>query len=258
MCSAGFNIDENFSDDCCNCVEELPTCPIAAYNASTSPDCCSVARDSILSVLSNQSGPNNVCNTSISPSYPFMDPDDLKAIPLRTLSAGEYVVPYFHFQCRGCVDEVLVQALIPDFVPPKPDNPVPNPITVTMNFMIWSRLVDDQDEALYTLRYNVTEIVTETGIDTESPDVNQLTLNFSLPEGNKLCFNEGEVFGLSFGSTPELKVILARPDPSSGSTYSLTPEDDTCPQLNEFRGATSVEDDGRIPLMAIRISKSFM
>jgi hypothetical protein len=69
------------------------------------------------------------------------------------------------------------------------------------------------------------------------------------------------VFGLSFGSTPELKVILARPDPSSGSTYSLTPEDGTCPELNEFRGVTSVEDDGRenrIPFMAIRISKSFM
>jgi hypothetical protein len=164
VCSAGFNIDANFSDDCCNCVEELPTCPIAAYNASTSPDCCSVARDSILSVLSNQSGPNNVCNTSISPSYLLMDPDDLIPIgtdELRTLSAGEYVVPNFHFQCRGCVDEVLVQALVPDFVPP-------NPITVTMNFMIWSRLVDDQDEPLYTLRYNVTEIVTETGIQFNS------------------------------------------------------------------------------------------
>ena len=256
MCrAAGFDIDENFSDDCCNCVEEIPTCPIAAYNTSTSPDCCSIARDSILSVLSNQSGPNNVCNTSISPSYPFMDPDDLKAIPTDELSAGEYVVPYFQFQCRGCVDEVLVQALVPDFVPPDPD---PNPITVTMNFMIWSCLVDDQNETLYTLRYNVTEIVTETGIQHESADVHQLTLNFSLSEGNELCFNEGEVFGLSFGSTPELKVILARPDPSSGSTYSLTPEDDTCPELNEFRGATSVEDDGRIPFMAIRISKSFV
>ena len=260
MCRAGFDIDENFSDDCCNCVEELPTCPIAAHNASTYPDCCSVARDSILSVLSNQSGPNNVCNT-IFPSYLFMDPHDLIPIPtdeLKNLSAGEYVVPYLQFQCRGCVDEVLVQALVPDFVHPDPDNPVPNPITVTMNFMIWSRLVDDQNETLYTLRYNVAEIVTETGIQHESADVHQLTLNFSLSEGNELCFNEGEVFGLSFGSTPELKVILARPDPSSGSTYSLTPEDDTCPELNEFRGATSVEDDGRIPFMAIRISKSFV
>ena len=257
MCRAGFDIDENFSDDCCNCVEEIPTCPIAAYNASTSLDCCSVARESILSVLSNQSGPNNICNT-ISPSYLFMDPDDLIPIgtELRNLSAGEYVVPYLQFQCRGCVDEVLVQALVPDFV-----HPDPNPITVTMNFMIWSRLVDDQNETLYTLRYNVTETVTETGIHFNSAGREELTLNFSLPEGNELCFNEGEVFGLSFGSTPALQVILSRPDSSSGSTYSLTPADDTCLELNEFRGATLVEDDereNRIPFMAIRISKSFM
>ena len=236
-------------------MEEPSSCLITTYNASNSPLCCGVAKENIFSQLSNQSEPNNVCNLSIYPPYPFKVPEEL--IPIsgnETLSAGVYVVPSFNFSCRGCVDEVLVQALIPNYVHP-------DPITVSMSFTIWSRFVDDQGEALYTLRDSVTETVNEDNITPEIALREQLAFNFSLPEDNVLCFNENEVFGLSFGSTHELQVILAPSDSSSGSTYSVSPEDGTCPELNEFRGATLVEDDereNRIPFMAIRISKSSM
>ena len=77
---------------------------------------------------------------------------------LRKLSAGAYLVPDFQFQCRGCVEKISVQALIPGYVY---DDDNPDPINITMNFMIWTPLVDDQSEedSLYSLRYNVTKMM---------------------------------------------------------------------------------------------------
>ena len=250
--SSDFTVDDSFTSDCCNCVEGSGSaCLIAIHNASNSEDCCSTARDSIISQLSPQSETNDVC-----PEYPFMNPDDLTPISLselRNLSAGEYLVPDFQFQCRGCVEKTLVQALIPGYVY---DDDNPDPITVTMNFMIWTPLVDDQSEedSLYSLRYNVTKMVTEVNIFPAPARRDQFTLNFSL-HGNELCFSENEVFGLSFGGTPVVQLILTRPDSELGPIYSLSSsEDDTCPELKDFQKATLVQEN-RVPLMAIRISK---
>ena len=249
--SSEFIIDDSFSSDCCNCVEgSVPACQIATHNASNFKDCCNTARDSIISQLSPQSG-SNVCS-----EYLYIHRDELIPISpseLRNLSAGVYLVPEFKFQCRGCVENILVQALIPGYVYVD-DNP--DPITITMNFMIWTPLVDSQSEedSLYSLRYNVTKMVTEDDISAAPAQRDQLTLNFSL-YGNELCFNKSEVFGWSSGSTPAVQLILTRPDSSLGPIHSLSSsEDGTCPELNEFHKATLVQDD-RQPLMAIRISK---
>ena len=248
MSGGEFILDGSFDNDCCNCVEGS-SCLVATYNASNSQDCCSTARDSIISQLSSQSKLiNDIC-----PEYPFISPGDLNPIApsyLRSLSEGVYLVPDFQFQCRGCVEKILVQALIPGYVY---DDDNPDPITITMNFMIWTPLVDDQskEDPLYSLRYNVTKMVTEDDISPAPARRDQLTLNFYLHE-NELCFSDNEVFGLSFGSTPVVQLILTRPESSLGPIYSLSSsEDDTCPELNEFHKATLVE----VPLMALRISK---
>ena len=245
--SSDFTVNDSFASDCCNCVEGSGSaCLIAIHNARNSADCCSIARDSIISQLSPQS-----C-----PEYPFMNPDDLTPISpseLRNLSAGEYLVPDFQFQCKGCVEKILVQALIPGYVY---DDDNPDPITITMNFMVWTPLVDDQSEedSLYSLRCNVTKMVTEVDIFPAPARRDQFIFNFSLHE-NKLCFSENETFGLSFGGTPVVQLILTRPDSELGPTYSLSSsEDDTCPELNQFHKATLVQEK-RVPLMAIRISK---
>ena len=72
-------------------------------------------------------------------------------------------MPDFQFQCRGGIEEIIVQALIPGYAYVDGN---PDPITITMNFMIWTPLVDDQSEedSLYSLRYNVTKMVTEVDI----------------------------------------------------------------------------------------------
>ena len=249
----GFSFENNFSDDCCNCVQGGECLPLTtSASLLNHSQCCISASNNITTLLLQNEPSDDVC----SQSHPFTSPENLSPInEVMTLQPKVYVVPTFQFQCQGCVDEIQVQGQVTNYTHPNPINiTMSNPINITMSFMIWARLVDtenDQD-SLYQLRKNVTRTVTELDITPENARWDQLTINFSLTDSSDLCFSRNEVFGFSFGDTPALLVIL---DDDEGSTYSLSPSiDDTCPELMDYYTATLVQED-RVPLMAIRISE---
>ena len=246
MCTTdGGFFDNNFRNDCCNCVQGGECLPLTtSASLLNRSQCCISASNNITTLLLQNEPSDDVC----SQSHPFRPPENLRPInEVMTLSPDVYVVPTFQFQCQGCVDEIQVQGQVTNYT-------CDDPINITMSFMIWARLVDTEDDqdSLYQLRKNVTRTVTELDITHEDPLKNQLTINFSLTDSSDLCFSRNEVFGFSFGDTPALRVIL---DDDEGSTYSLSPSvDDTCPELMDYYTATLVQED-RVPLMAIRISE---
>ena len=83
-----------------------------------------------------------------------------------------------------------MEALIPGYVYVDGN---PDPITITINFTIWTPLVDDktEEDSLYFLRYIVTKMVTEVDVFPAPAQRYQFTLT-SL-QGNELCFNKSEV-----------------------------------------------------------------
>ena len=241
--------ENNFRDDCCNCVQG-GECLLLTTSASllNHSQCCISASNNITTLLLQNEPRDAVC----SQSHPFTPPENLRPIDeVMTLQPKVYVVPTFQFQCQGCVDEIQVQGQVTDYTHD-------DPINITMNFMIWARFVDTEDDqdSLYQLRKNVTRTVTELDITPEEPRKDQLAINFSLTDSSELCFSENEVFGFSFEGTPALLVILdTNDDDDDVSTYSLSPSvDDTCPELMDYYTATLVQED-RVPLMAIRISE---
>ena len=238
----GFSFENNFRDDCCNCVQGGECLPLTTSASLLNHSQCCISASNNITTLLLQNEPSDVC----SQSHPFTSPEYLSPInEVMTLPPNTYVVPTFQFQCQGCVDEIQVQGQVTDYTHP-------NPINITMSFMIWARFVDTEDDqdSLYQLRKNVTRTVTELDITPEDALGDQLTINFSLTDSSDLCFSRNEVFGFSFGDTPALLVIL---DDDEGSTYSLSLSvDDTCPELMDYYTATLVQED-RVPLMAIRI-----
>ena len=253
----GFSFDDNFRDDCCNCVQGGKCLPLTtSASLLNHSQCCISASNNITTLLLQNEPSDDVC----SQSHPFTSPENL--IPIKvvmTLSPDVYVVPTFQFQCQGCVDEIQVQGQVTDYTLDNPINiTMSNPINITMSFMIWARLVDtenDQD-SLYQLRKNVTRTVTELDITPEDASLDQLTINFSLTDSSELCFSENEVFGFSFEGTPALLVILDTNDDDNVSTYSLSPSiGDTCPELMDYYTANPQVKEDRVPLMAIRISE---
>ena len=149
-------------------------------------------------------------------------------------------MPSFLFGCKGCIEGVLVQAFDEDTVPSH----------VALQLMTWTRLNSPNNRDLYRLSHNMS--VTTNNIKPLAADAMQWTINFSLPVGNQLCFEENEALGLSF-TVNALQVILvnASGQPVLEAVPSLS---NTCSNLNDRYTTTTASSD-RVPLMAVRISK---
>ena len=234
-----FNLDNNFQEDCCNCVS-AGSCIPTLSDARNSTDCCDIAQNNLLPSPSD----NDACSSSEEP-YPFTSPESLVLQnPQKIFEPGTYIVPSFKFNCSGCIDKVLLLAM-------HPEN-----ITVQLDLLTWSRITDEDDEdVLYVLNSNVSLTVNETNIMSIPADVDQFIITISLPTENPLCFNEGDEFGFSSSS---ISVLLE--NDNSGLVYVPSPSnDDTCQNLNDIH-TTALQNlpDGSslLPLMAIRIGKT--
>ena len=238
-----FNIDVPFRDGCCDCidVDSEPLCVQNATNAHYSQNCCSIAETNLLSVFSTDIESSDACDDV--DSYLFHKLDEIKT-PVRppaTLLTGIYIVPSFMFDCGGCIEEVLVQGVFNEYIPSS---------HVTLELMTWTRLNLTNGQDSYRLSHNTS--VTTSDIKPLVADDMQRTINFSLPVGDQLCFEGGEVLGLSFSGS-NLTVILAYP--SEHSVYEAMPSiSNTCPNLDDLYTITAASNN-RVPLMAVRVRK---
>ena len=242
-----FSADNSFSD-CCGCIASaVIDCIPTASSAHGSQECCTMAETNLLSVFFSGNESNGTYDME---SFVFNSPEQLMPIEIDgTLSQGTYVVPSFRFECSGCIQEVQVQALIPQYH---------EGTSVSMELMTLTHLdpppdsQDDQD-GLYRLNHIV--LVTTRNVMEEQEAKNQLTITFSLSASNQsLCFEHNDELGFSFGgsSSANLQLLLVDHDGQQvnelGSSTSAT-----CPNLNDFYKTTATTSG--VPLAAVLIGK---
>lgn len=210
-------------------------------SAAGSTECCNIAGDNLFSVFSAENDQSSVCNSS--EPYPFTHPNELRRVGIvESLLAGVYVVPSFEFDCSGCIEAVQMQGLLSDSSTP-----------VTISLLTWSVLESEDEVDLYRLGHNVSVMSNDIQMRHDAAK-SQLTLIFTLPEGNQLCFEANERLGFSFEASNNLSVILE--NEGDDSVYQLEPSiSETCPSLENLYTFSNASSN-RIPLMAVRISKS--
>ena len=238
-----FIADGPCSHNCCDCVDEesVADCIENVTEANNSQNCCNIAETNLLSVFSTDIESSDACDDV--DSYLFHNLDEVKAPESETgtLLTGIYIVPSFVFECGGCIEEVFVRGIF-DGAPPS---------HVTLQLMTWTQLNSTNDQDSYRLSHNVSVTTSDNNIERVAA-VMQWTINFSLPVGDQLCFEGGEVLGFSFSGSNLTAIVVG---PSEQSVYKAMPSiGDTCPNLDDLYSITTAAV-GVVPLMAVRVSK---
>lgn len=237
MTGNSLSLDNNFLDDCCNCVGE--NCLESAISADRSQQCCSQAQSALFMLfqLSNEA----ICDST---AFPFLRPEEVVPVapPPVTLQPSLYLVPSFTFQCVGCIREIQVLAMIDGY-----SYSLNAEINVTMTFSIWDKYIDGEN-SLYSMKGRMTKTVSEDNIEVNSARTDQFIITF--PLSNELCFEAHQM--LAFSSASDINVIL---DDNIGDILSLHPNtNEVCSELSDFHTAT-LNVSSRIPVMAIGIGK---
>ena len=249
MCGPGFSPDTSFSSDCCDCIDMQGECIANAVSVSPSSDCCSIAETNLLSVFTLESGEESDACTD---SHVFNSPGQLKDAvdTANTLQPGAYIIPSFTFECSGCIKEVLVKGLItlPGFIP---ENDI-----ITIGLQIWSHFDPPSDQNdLHRMIHNVS--TSRTDIKTDSIAAGLYTITFNLLESNQICFNDGEVFGLTVDGSEGLKILLENRD--NQRIYDVSSSSSaTCSNLDDLVILTpETQSYSGVPLVAVNIGKWF-
>ena len=249
MCGPGFSPDTSFSSDCCDCIDMQGECIANAVSVSPSSDCCSIAETNLLSVFTLDSGEQSAACTD---SHVFNSPEQLRVAvdTANTLQPGAYIIPSFTFDCSGCIKEVLVRGLItlPGFIAETD--------IITIGLQIWSHFDPPSDQNdLHKMIHNVSISNTDIEADNLLPEL--FTITFNLSESNQICFNDGEVLGLTVDESEGLNILLENRD--NQRVYDVSSSSSaTCSNLDDLVILTpETQSYSGVPLVAINISKWF-
>ena len=246
LCSGTASNDMSFENRCCSpCGKASNNCRdlTGALNSQT---CCDDAEENILLLFpreSNNQGRTEACNSSrvyfgeLEPNSVFFEED--------TLPSGMYIMPYFIFNCSGCIEEVLVRGL---------DSNKVEKLTIDLQF--WAQHGEPEDK-IYKMMHNATIYTNQIHTPPDAQNIHNAM--FKLLSG-EACFEEGEILG--FSSSGNFRVKVTR----SASIYSETnitvyrvnnPSGNNCSNLEDYAYTSSLErlQDSRIAVIDLKISK---
>ena len=249
LCSGTASNDNSFETRCCSPCEKTDNCRdlTGALNSQT---CCDDAEKNILLLFPRESsnqGRTEACNSSRI-YFGQLEPDEI--FKTDSLSSGRYIMPYFIFNCNGCIKEVLVKVVEDDSFE---NNAVEN---VTIELQFWAQHGKPADE-LYKMRRNVTIYTNEIHTPVDATSIHNAI--FKLFSG-EACFEEGEILGFSSSGNFRVMVTL------SASIYSETnisvyrvndPSGNNCSNLEDYAYNSSLErlQDSQIAVIDLKISK---
>ena len=223
-----FNIPENDLEP----VEQLNcTNILGQYRDSDYNSCCGYVLNASLESYQLVTSENAQCTSETI----FKEDLTGSTMPSTLQKDVEYIVPSFTFDCTGCIERVEMLSTSSGIT------------SETVNIHLWRRYQRDNSDDLYERRRTATIMA----IPDVDPADDLIKITLSLSNDQMVCFESGDVLGLSLPFGSSLDIVLGSED----SVYRVDPTN-TCDELEDLFEPSDGNRYGGAPEIAVVIGKS--